>query len=139
MSTLERSYIPQFIQFHAGSDKSSDFPQQSDKSQPEVIIHYDPSNSKPAQALVGETYQQNLPSAPLYPQLIPPGGSRNGDNDRTPLLPKKIAPTKTSWIGVFLAFISGVFFTLCSGTVKYLTGVDPMELLIIRSLFQVRG
>ncbi|CAG7828486.1 unnamed protein product [Allacma fusca] len=99
-------------------------------SQPEVIVY---SASK--QQSAPDNYQ-TIPSAPLYPPLISSSSLRSSDV-RTPLLPKKIVPTKTNWLGVILAFVSGVFFTLCSGTVKYLENVDPMELLIIRSLFQI--
>jgi drug/metabolite transporter (DMT)-like permease len=42
-----------------------------------------------------------------------------------------------NWFGIFLAFLSGAFFTLSSAGVKGLTGVDPMELLILRSLLQI--
>jgi len=45
-------------------------------------------------------------------------------------------PTKTNWFGILLAFLSGVFFTLSSGIIKYLTDVDPMELLIWRAFIQ---
>lgn len=44
---------------------------------------------------------------------------------------------KTHWGGVFLAFLSGTFFTLCSATVKAVRSMDPMELLVIRSVMQV--
>ncbi|ODM99921.1 Solute carrier family 35 member G1 [Orchesella cincta] len=76
----------------------------------------------------------------IYPQLINSARNVENANAKTPLLANKkksIVPTKTNFFGIFLAFISGVFFTLCSGTVKYLTEVDPMELLIFRSLFQI--
>lgn len=44
---------------------------------------------------------------------------------------------KTNWWGIFLALVSGMFFTLSSAAVKALRSVDPMELLVIRSLVQV--
>lgn len=85
-----------------------------------------------------QTYQ-NIPSLPVYPALLQ---TNKNCTSKTPLIPKavkvKCAPAKTNWFGILLAFMSGVFFTLCSGTVKYLTDIDPMELLIFRSLFQVR-
>ncbi|KAF4527804.1 hypothetical protein B566_EDAN016216 [Ephemera danica] len=46
-------------------------------------------------------------------------------------------PQKTNWCAVLLAFLSGVFFTLCSALVKGLHAVAPMELLALRSAMQV--
>ncbi|CAB3382754.1 Hypothetical predicted protein [Cloeon dipterum] len=46
-------------------------------------------------------------------------------------------PTKTNWCAILLAFLSGVFFTLCSALVKGLESIDPMELLVLRSSIQV--
>ena len=42
-----------------------------------------------------------------------------------------------NWFGIFLAFLSGAFFTLSSAGVKGLKSVDPMELLVLRSLLQI--
>ncbi|XP_067010576.2 solute carrier family 35 member G1 [Anabrus simplex] len=50
---------------------------------------------------------------------------------------KERDPHKTNWCGVLLAFMSGAFFTLSSAAVKALRSVDPMELLVIRSVLQV--
>lgn len=41
------------------------------------------------------------------------------------------------WKGPLLAFMSGTFFTLSSAAVKALSNVNPMELLVIRSIVQV--
>ncbi|XP_059489920.1 solute carrier family 35 member G1-like [Neocloeon triangulifer] len=46
-------------------------------------------------------------------------------------------PTKTNWCAILLAFLSGVFFTLCSALVKGLKSIAPMELLVLRSCVQV--
>lgn len=43
----------------------------------------------------------------------------------------------TIWWGIFLAFISGAFFTISSALVKGIEDVDPMILLIIRSVLQI--
>jgi len=43
----------------------------------------------------------------------------------------------TKWYGVFLAFLSGTFFTISSALVKAIRNVDPMILLAIRALVQI--
>lgn len=43
----------------------------------------------------------------------------------------------TKWYGVFLAFLSGTFFTISSALVKAVRNVDPMILLAIRALAQI--
>ncbi|XP_015599118.1 solute carrier family 35 member G1-like [Cephus cinctus] len=43
----------------------------------------------------------------------------------------------TKWFGVFLAFLSGTFFTISSALVKAVRNVDPMILLSIRCLLQI--
>jgi len=43
----------------------------------------------------------------------------------------------TKWYGVFLAFLSGTFFTISSALVKAVRNVDPMILLAIRALTQI--
>ena len=42
----------------------------------------------------------------------------------------------TRWLGIFLAFISGIFFTISSALVKGTTDIDPMILLCIRGIIQ---
>ncbi|XP_034950128.1 solute carrier family 35 member G1 [Chelonus insularis] len=44
---------------------------------------------------------------------------------------------RTKWFGIFLAFISGAFFTISSALVKAIRNVDPMVLLGIRALLQM--
>ncbi|QQP53029.1 Uncharacterized protein FKW44_005354, partial [Caligus rogercresseyi] len=41
------------------------------------------------------------------------------------------------FIGIFLAAISGLFFTLCSVTVKLLSRIDPSEVLVFRAVIQL--
>ena len=36
------------------------------------------------------------------------------------------------FVGIFLAAVSGLFFTLCSVTVKLLPRIDPSEVLLYR-------
>ncbi|XP_034192703.2 solute carrier family 35 member G1 [Osmia lignaria lignaria] len=43
----------------------------------------------------------------------------------------------TKWFGVFLAFLSGTFFTISSALVKAVQNVHPMILLAIRSVLQM--
>ncbi|XP_050444967.1 solute carrier family 35 member G1-like [Cataglyphis hispanica] len=43
----------------------------------------------------------------------------------------------TRWYGVFLAFLSGTFFTISAALVKAVRNVDPMMLLAIRALLQI--
>ncbi|XP_033221597.1 solute carrier family 35 member G1-like [Belonocnema kinseyi] len=43
----------------------------------------------------------------------------------------------TKWGGIFLAFLSGTFFTISSALVKAIRNVDPMILLGIRAIFQM--
>ncbi|XP_017890230.1 solute carrier family 35 member G1-like [Ceratina calcarata] len=43
----------------------------------------------------------------------------------------------TKWYGVFLAFLSGTFFTISSALVKAVQNVHPMVLLAIRSILQM--
>lgn len=43
----------------------------------------------------------------------------------------------TKWFGIFLAFVSGAFFTISAGLVKAIRNVDPMILLAIRAVLQM--
>ncbi|XP_076233908.1 solute carrier family 35 member G1 [Calliopsis andreniformis] len=43
----------------------------------------------------------------------------------------------TKWYGVFLAFLSGTFFTISASLVKAIQNVDPMMLLAIRAVLQM--
>ncbi|XP_003702680.2 solute carrier family 35 member G1 isoform X2 [Megachile rotundata] len=43
----------------------------------------------------------------------------------------------TKWFGVFLAFLSGTFFTISSALVKAVQNVHPMMLLAIRAVLQM--
>jgi hypothetical protein len=82
------------------------------QSVPEVAIHFSTPSSEPC------------------PQV----DSQNG----RPTLKKENQKVEgANWFGIFLAFLSGAFFTLSSAGVKGLTSVDPMELLVLRSLLQI--
>eukprot|EP00095_Tigriopus_kingsejongensis_P009182 snap_masked-scaffold145_size311916-processed-gene-2.8 protein:Tk09182 transcript:snap_masked-scaffold145_size311916-processed-gene-2.8-mRNA-1 annotation:"transmembrane protein " len=54
---------------------------------------------------------------------------------------KKHDPTRCDshmkFVGIFLAAVSGLFFTLCSVTVKLLPRVDPSEVLLFRAIVQL--
>lgn len=41
------------------------------------------------------------------------------------------------FVGIFLAAVSGLFFTLCSVTVKLLHRIDPSEVLLFRAIVQL--
>lgn len=43
----------------------------------------------------------------------------------------------TKWFGIFLAFVSGAFFTLSASLVKAIKTVHPMILLSIRAILQI--
>jgi len=125
--TIPHAYIPPLIQnpFHSNPDKDrdSDFDSQS----VECITSPTPyAPLYPSEALRAHQKQILRDGKDLESQrLIPTGSGATG-------------PTKTSWLGILLAFLSGVFFTLSSGIIKYLTDVDPMELLIWRAFIQVK-
>lgn len=135
MSSVDKSYIPQYIRYGPESGKTEgESGENAGESIKEVIVFPSIGSVKSGNN-ADKSYQDSI-----YPQLINSARSIDNATAKTPLLAKKksIVPTKTNFFGIFLAFVSGVFFTLCSGTVKYLTEIDPMELLIFRSLFQVR-
>lgn len=136
MSSVDKKYLPQYIQYGQQSDKMDSHSESIDKigsTCKEVIVF--PTIGGTSASAADKSYQDSV-----YPHLITSGRSIDA-NAKTPLLAnrkKSVIHTKANFLGLFLAFISGVFFTLCSGTVKYLTDVDPMELLIFRSVFQVQ-
>lgn len=59
------------------------------------------------------------------------------DNERFSRNTETIYRESTKWRGIFLAFLSGTFFTLSSSLIKVVHNVDPMILLSIRSLAQI--
>lgn len=137
MSSVEKSYLPQYIHSQYGQQDYTKLENENNEkrnSAGKEVIVFPTIGSNIGPQTGDRTYQDSI-----YPQLINSARNIDNANAKTPLLAKKksIVPTKTNFFGIFLAFVSGVFFTLCSGTVKYLTEVDPMELLIFRSLFQV--
>jgi len=141
MSKVEKPYLPQYIQYSQPEYAKLEN-NENNGSCKEVIVFPTIGSGKTGGSNNGtvQTGDRSYQDA-IYPQLINSARNVENANAKTPLLAnnkkKSIVPTKTNFFGIFLAFVSGVFFTLCSGTVKYLTEVDPMELLIFRSLFQV--
>jgi len=134
MSRVEKSYIPQYIQFDRVPSKPSDS-SENEATKGNATDAYI-ANGRPVEVIIANGNNRPIQN-PMYPPLVRSIDS-DGESVTTPLIPKlKHDINKTSFWGVFLAFISGVFFTLCSSTVKYLTNVDPMALLVIRSTFQV--
>ena len=43
---------------------------------------------------------------------------------------------QNKFVGIFLAAVSGLFFTLCSVMVKLLKRIDPSEVLLFRAIVQ---
>jgi len=143
--TLEKTYLPQYIQFQSKGSKPEYVRLETESDNSTIkgdvtsspIVEKSISSDGVSVYINGTSNHPNHYPQSVYPQLLESAISVN-PSAKTPLLiKKKIVPTKTNYFGVLLAFVSGVFFTLCSGTVKYLTDVDPMELLIFRSSFQV--
>lgn len=79
---------------------------------PEVAIHF------------------STPSSGSCPQL-------DSQNWRPTLKKENQKVQGANWFGILLAFLSGAFFTLSSAGVKGLKSVDPMELLVLRSVLQI--
>lgn len=51
--------------------------------------------------------------------------------------PKKAEEREQNkFVGIFLAAVSGLFFTLCSVMVKLLRRIDPSEVLLFRAIVQ---
>lgn len=57
-----------------------------------------------------------------------------GDSDRDKI---RCPARQLKFVGIFLAAVSGLFFTLCSVTVKLLPRIDPAEVLLYRALVQM--
>ncbi|XP_069703729.1 solute carrier family 35 member G1-like [Periplaneta americana] len=104
----------------------------NDKGELESLLH----NQQEAR------YYNNLPEVavnftvpPSSPMAPPP---QYEEHEWQPTLSKeRHQVNKANWFGIFLAFMSGAFFTLSSAAVKALKSMDPMELLVLRSLLQV--
>lgn len=79
---------------------------------PEVAIHFNTPSSGPCPQLESQNWQPTLKK----------------ENQKV---------QGANWFGILLAFLSGAFFTLSSAGVKGLKSVDPMELLVLRSLLQI--
>lgn len=87
----------------------------------------------------GLGYYHNVPEVGIHfnaPSSAP--GPQFESHNWQPNLKKEEQKVEgANWFGIFLAFLSGAFFTLSSAGVKGLKGVDPMELLVLRSILQV--
>uniref|UniRef100_A0A0K2T8K4 EamA domain-containing protein n=2 Tax=Lepeophtheirus salmonis TaxID=72036 RepID=A0A0K2T8K4_LEPSM len=69
-------------------------------------------------------------------------GPSSPDDENDPMKKKKKSKKSSEdpsgkFIGIFLAAISGLFFTLCSVTVKLLARIDPSEVLVFRAVIQL--
>ena len=62
--------------------------------------------------------------------------SSNKDNN-SDVNGKKAESKDMKFVGIFLAAVSGLFFTLCSVTVKLLHRIDPSEVLLFRAIVQL--
>lgn len=86
-------------------------------------------------------YYNNLPEVAVHftvPPSTPTAPPPQYEPHWQPTLRKeKDEANKANWYGIFLAFMSGAFFTLSSAAVKALKSMDPMELLVLRSLLQI--
>jgi hypothetical protein len=102
----------------------------------------------PTEALKGETepllqqearYCHSVPEVAIsFNTACPVPPPQSDPSDWQPTLNKdKHKVEGANWFGILLAFLSGGFFTLSSAGVKALKSVDPMELLVLRSLLQV--
>ena len=84
-------------------------------------------------------YYQNIPEVTVNfsnPPSAPPPQYESHDWQPPLTKEKQHNVDKANWFGIFLAFMSGAFFTLSSAAVKALKSLDPMELLIIRTTLQ---
>jgi hypothetical protein len=84
-------------------------------------------------------YYQSVPEVAIHFSTPPSESCPQSDSQNwRPTLKKEDHKVEgANWFGIFLAFLSGAFFTLSSAGVKGLTSVDPMELLILRSVLQI--
>jgi hypothetical protein len=103
------------------------------KGELEPLLHRDQHQQQEA------CYYQNVPEVAIHFNIPPsaPGPHFEPHNWQPTLNKEKQKVEGANWFGIFLAFLSGAFFTLSSAGVKGLKGVDPMELLVLRSLLQV--
>jgi hypothetical protein len=84
-------------------------------------------------------YYQSVPEVAIHFSTAPsePCPQSDSENWRPTLKKEDHKVEGANWFGILLAFLSGAFFTLSSAGVKALTSVDPMELLVLRSVVQI--
>lgn len=105
-----------------------------------AVVPTDPEKGEMEPLLQQEArYYQNIPEVAInfkVPSSAPPPQS-DPESWQPTLTKDKQRVEGANWFGIFLAFLSGGFFTLSSAGVKALKNVDPMELLVLRSLLQI--
>lgn len=84
-------------------------------------------------------YYQSVPEVAIHFSTAPPESCPElGSQNWRPTEKKEHEKVEgANWFGILLAFLSGAFFTLSSAGVKGLKSIDPMELLVLRSLLQI--
>ncbi|PSN36606.1 hypothetical protein C0J52_21291 [Blattella germanica] len=106
----------------------------NDKGEMESLLNHDMLQQQEAR------YYQNVPEVAVNFTIPPsaPPPQYEAHNWQPTLVKEKRQQVvdKANWFGIFLAFMSGAFFTLSSAAVKALKSMDPMELLIIRTTLQ---
>jgi hypothetical protein len=111
-------------------------PEHTAKGDVDMPLH---AETEPLLQQQAPCYYQNLPEVSIHFGSAPSAhGPQFDPHNWQPTLNKEKKKIEgANWLGIFLAFLSGAFFTLSSAGVKGLKGVDPMELLILRSLLQL--
>jgi hypothetical protein len=116
-------------------------PPYTDKGEVEALLHdeTEPLLRHDRHQQQGSAYYHNVPEVAIHfntPSSVP--GPQFESHNWQPNLKKEQQKVEgANGFGIFLAVLSGAFFTLSSAGVKGLKGVDPMELLVVRSLLQV--
>jgi hypothetical protein len=112
-------------------------PVHTDKAEVEAFLHAETEPLLHKQE--GPYYCENVPEVAIHfsTSSSAPGPRFESHNWQPTLNKEKHKVQGANWFGILLAFLSGAFFTLSSAGVKGLKGVDPMELLFLRSLLQI--
>jgi hypothetical protein len=116
-------------------------PPYTDKCEVDTLLHdeTEPLLHRDRHQQQESAYYHNVPEVAIHINTpsSAPGPQFESHNWQLSLKKEKRKVEGANWFGIFLAFLSGAFFTLSSAGVKGLKGVDPMELLVLRSLLQV--